>query len=429
MGLPSKLIEPAGQTAVRVRRAYRRRLITIAIRALCAVLCAGIVEAAPARPQSPPPHSETASQASLERQINSALAQGKGSLAAEALDKLLEDPQLDSGMLLRTGIAFAQSAMYAEAVRAFSRCARDFPGLFEAHYNLALAELARDHLAEAYAAIDRAPHKSEQESIARTYLRGKIEAGMGRLKQAQEDLAAAFEKDPGRENFGLDLGLVCLQAHAYRQSEKVFAQSSALNPHSNYLQLGLALAQFLGGRTSQSLEASKQLVGASPEFSPARLLLGFALYFDGDFPGALEVARAGLKLPEPDPYLYYLEAATLFKQHGAEQAQILNDLNVAERKIPDCALCYVASGKVHEHQNELQPALADLEKAVGLAPDLSEGWYHLAAVYARLGKAEEAGKAREHFAAMKANADEREKQMMRGVLLKSLGAQGPGAGP
>jgi len=425
MGLPSKLIEQAGQAAVRVRRAYRRRLITIAIRVLCATLCAGIIEAAPARPQGPPPRSETASQASLERQINSALAQGKGSLAAEALDKLLEGPQLDSGTLLRTGIAFAQSAMYAEAVRAFSRCARDYPGVFEAHYNLALAELARDHLAEAYAAIDRAPHQSEQESIARIYLKGKIEAGMGRLEQAQEDLGAAFEKDPGRENFGLDLGLVCLQAHAYRQSEKVFAQSSALNPHSSYLQLGLALAQFLDGRTSQSLEASKRLVDASPEFSPARLLLGFALYFDGDFAGALEVARAGLELPKPDPYLYYLEAATLFKQHGAERAQILNDLNVAERMIPDCALCYVASGKVHEQQNELQLALADLEKAVGLAPDLSEGWYHLAAVYARLGKAEEAGKAREHFAAMKANADEREKQMMRGVLLKSLGAQSP----
>ena len=408
-----------------ILRAYTRRLVTIAICILCAVPCAGIVEAAPARPQAPPPHSETASLASLERQINSALAQGKGSLAAAALDKLLEYPQLDSGMLLRTGIDFAQSAMYPEAVRAFSRCVRDHPGVFEAHYNLALTELAQDHLAEAYAAIDRAPHQSEQESIARIYLRGKIEAGMGRLEQAQEDLAAAFEKDPGRENFALDLGLVCLQAHAYRQSERVFAQSSALNPHSNYLKLGLAVAQLLDGRTSQSLESSKRLLAASPEFSPARLLLGFALYFDGDFAGAREVARAGLKLPEPDPYLYYLEAATLFKQHGDEQAQILNDLNVAERKIPDCALCYVASGKVHEQQNELQLALADLEKAVGLAPDLSEGWYHLAAVYARLGKAEEAGKAREHFAAMKANADEREKQMMRGVLLKSLGAQSP----
>ena len=403
--------------------------MAIAIGVRCAFACAVMVGdtlvVAPGQLQESLPRSETATQASLERQINSALAQGRGALATESLEKLLEAPQLDSGTLLRTGIAFAQNLMYPEAVRAFSRCVRDYPEVFEGHYNLALAQLASGQFAEAYLAIDQAPHQSERESIARIYLRGKIEAGMGRLEQAERDLSAAFEKDPGRENFALDLGLVCFEAHAYRRSERVFAQGLALNPHSDYLQLGLALAQFLDGRTSQSLEASKRLLETSPEFSPARLLLGFALYFDGSFTKAREVARAGLKLPDPDPYLYYLEAATLLKQHGPEQAQILNDLEVAERKIPDCALCYVASGKVHEQQNDLQLALRDLEKAVRLAPDLSEGWYHLATVYARRGEIAKAAKAREHFAAMKANADEREKQMMRGALLKSLGGQGP----
>jgi tetratricopeptide (TPR) repeat protein len=388
----------------------------VAICLLGALLCA---EACLALPQS----TEATSQASLERQINASLSQGRGTLAAESLDKLLNEPHLDSGVLLRTGIAFAQSALFPEAVRAFTRCVRDYPTVFEGHYDLALAELAGGHLTQAYAAIDHAPHQSEQESTARMYLRGKIEAGLGRMQLAQKDLSAAFEKDPGRENFALDLGLLYLETHAYPQSERVFAQSSALNLHSTYLLLGLALAQFLDGRTSQSVEASKRLLAASPDFSPARLLLGFTLYFDGNFTEAREVARAGLKLPDPDPYLYYLEAATLLKQHGREQAQILDDLSVAERRIPNCALCYVASSKVHEEQNELQLALADLEKAVRLAPDLSEGWYHLAAVYSRLGEAAEAAKAREHFQAMKANADEREKQMMQGVLLESLGAQ------
>ena len=366
---------------------------------------------------------EAASQASLERQINASLSQGRGSLAAESLDKLLNEPHLDSGVLLRTGIAFAQSALFPEAVRAFTRCVRDYPTVFEGHYDLALAELARGHLSQAYAAIDQAPHQSEQESTARMYLRGKIEAGMGRMQVAQKDLFSAFGKDPGRENFALDLGLLYLETHAYPKSERVFAQSSALNPHSTYLLLGLALAQFLDGRTSQSVEASKRLLATSPDFSPARLLLGFTLYFDGNLTEAREVARAGLKLRDPDPYLYYLEAVTLLKQHGGEQAQILDDLGVAERRIPNCALCYVASSKVHEEQNEWQLALADLEKAVRLAPDLSEGWYHLATVYSHLGEPAEAAKAREHFQALKANADEREKQMMQGVLLESLGAQ------
>jgi tetratricopeptide (TPR) repeat protein len=275
--------------------------------------------------------------------------------------------------------------------RAFTRCVRDFPALFEGHYNLALAELAQEHYPQALAAIDQVQPRSEDESTARVYLRGKIEAGMGRTQLAQQDLSAAFAKNPRQENYALDLGLIDLETHAYPEAERVFAQGSALNPHSTYLLLGLALAQFLGGHASQSVEASRRVLAADPAFSPARLLLGFTLYFDGKLADAREVAGEGLKLPGPDPHLYYLEAVTLIKQHGQEHAQILADLAAAEKSIPDCALCYVASGKVHEEQNELPVALSDLQKAIRLAPDLSEGWYHLASVYDRLGDTTDRG--------------------------------------
>lgn len=336
------------------------------------------------------------------------------------MDNLLAQPHPASDALLRAGIAFAQRGAYPEAVRAFTRCVHDYPALFEGHYNLALAELAQDHLSQALADIEQAPHRSEDEATARIYLRGKIEAGIGRNQAAIEDLSAAFRKYPRQENYALDLGLVYLKEHAYLDSERVFAQGLALNPHSSYLSLGLALAQFLGGRTTKSVVASRRVLAADPDFSPARLLLGFTLYMDGKLPEVRQVAADGLKLPDPDPYLYYLEAVTIIKQHGREYAQILRDLNAAERRIPNCGLCYVASGKVHEKQNGLQDALSDLQKSVQLAPDLAEGWYHLAAVYDRLGDATHAAEARSHFRALKENADEREREMLRGALIQSL---------
>ena len=369
------------------------------------------------------PAQSTGTESSLECRINASLAQSSSSPAAESLEKLLDQPHPASEVLLHAGIALAKKGLFPEAVRAFTRCVRDYPALFEGHYNLALAELAQEHLPHAFAAIDQAPARSGEESTARSYLRGKIEASMGRTQPAVQDLSAAFEKDPGRENYALDLGLLYLQTRVYPESERVFARGSALNPQSTYLLLGLALAQFFGGHTSESMETSRRALAADPEFSPARLFLGFTLYFNGKFAEAREVAGDGLKLPGPDPYLYYLEAVTLFKQHGQERAQILDNLAAAEKSIPDCALCYVASGKVHEEQNELQDALSDLHKAVRLAPDLSEGWYHLAAVDSRLGYSTEAAEARQHFQAMKANEDEREKEMLRGVLIQSLGAQ------
>jgi tetratricopeptide (TPR) repeat protein len=353
---------------------------------------------------------------------SAARAQGAGISGAETLDQLLNEAHPSSSDLLRTGIALAQNGQYPEAVRAFTRCVHEYPALFEGYYNLALAELAQDHFPQALADIDRAPHRSKAESTARTYLRGKIEAGMGQKTAALRDLSAAFQSDPKQENYALDLGLEYLKEHAYIDSERVFGQGSAENPRSSFLALGLALAQFLGGRTRESIEASRRVLAAEPGFSPARLLLGFALYMDGKLPETRQVAGEGLKLPDPDPYLYYLEAVTMIKQHRQEDAQILGDLDAAERGVPNCALCYVASGKVREKQNQLREALSDLQKAIRLAPELSEGWYHLAVVYDRLGDTADASAARSHFQALKENANEREKDMLRGALLESLGA-------
>jgi tetratricopeptide (TPR) repeat protein len=346
---------------------------------------------------------------------------GPAAQANDKLDELLNQPHPDSDALLRTGIALAQQGMFAEAARAFARCVHDYPALFEGHYNLALAELAEERYAQAFATIDLAPAHSEEELTAQSYLRGKIEAAMGRTTPAIKDLSAAFEKDPGQENYALDLGLIYLQTHAYPESERVFAAGSTRNPQSTYLLLGLALAEFLGGHPSQSMEAARKVLAADPTFSPARLLLGYTLYFDGNFAEARQVAAEGLKLPAPDPYLYYLEAVTLIKQNDPGQAQILGDLAAAEKGIPGCALCYVASGKIYEKQNKLQAAQDDLRMAVRLGPDLSEGWFHLAKVESRLGNAAEAARARKRFDAIKVGADEREKEMMRGVLLQSLG--------
>lgn len=378
------------------------------------------------RPDLSQPLSQGSSE-SIERQINLSLEQGANKQASVDLDQLLVQPQVDSSSLLRVGIAFAQKGLYSEASRAFTRVVRDRPDLFEGHYNLALAELAQGHLHPALEAIERTPHTSEEDATARLYLRGKIEAALREGTHAEQDLSAAFAKQPGQENYALDLGLLYLRAHAYPKSESVFARGLESNPRSPYLLLGLALAQFLGGRTSQSVEASRRLLAADPDFSPARLLLGFTLYFDGDLDASRRVALEGLALPAPDPYLYYLDAVVLLKQHGGEYTRILSDLGAVEKSMPECALCYVASGKAREEQNDLTGALSDFQTAVRLAPGLSEGWYHLASVSDRLGNKAQATEARHHFQQMKASEDEREKEMMRDVFLQSLGAEGSDA--
>ena len=109
--------------------------------------------------------------------------------------------------------------------------------------------------------------------------------------------------------------------------------------------LELSLSQFLGGRKSASIETTKKLLATKPGFSPARLLLAFALYLNGRLEEAETIAGEGLHQQDASAYLYYLHAAILLKLQNHNYHQILSELATAKRKIPDCSLCRLAASK------------------------------------------------------------------------------------
>ena len=363
----------------------------------------------------------------LARALATALSQGQGKRAREILGEILERPRLDPDFLLAVGGQFAQHEQYADAALAFSRCVRDHPAVFEAHYNLALAEFAEGKLAEALAGLEAAPQSSAAQQLALLYLRGKIEDGLGRKTEAERDLAAAFSGAPEQENYALDLGLYYLQQHAYDQAARVLERGAALNPQSPFLRLGLSLAQFLGGREAQSLESAERLLKVQPDFSPAFLLAAFVLDVNGKLEDAEKLAAEGLARPRPTAYLYYLHATILVKLGSKDYDRILKELALAGREIPDCALCSLTASKVHEIQGNFPAATADLEQAVRFAPDYADAWYRLAALFDRVGWKADAVQARLRFERLKADKRDREADMLRKVFLQTLSGEGQSA--
>src|SRR5690242_17888489 len=93
---------------------------------------------------------ESASLAELDR----ALAQGHVEKVREALGEILSRPQASQNVLLKAGVALAQREMFEPAAQVFARCVKDYPGSFEAHYNLALADIALRRFDEARAALE-----------------------------------------------------------------------------------------------------------------------------------------------------------------------------------------------------------------------------------------------------------------------------------
>ena len=367
----------------------------------------------------------TESPESLAVALERALSKGQNETAQEILSQILKRPHVNADLLLKVGAGLAQRELYAEASQVFARCVGENPGIFEAHYDLALAEFAQQKLPEALAALRDAPQGSKDENLGLLYLRGKIESALGRTLDAERDLSAAFSGAPQRENYALDLGLFRLQQQDYFRAAQTFERGASFNPRSPFLALGLALAQFLSAHEAQSVETSKKLLALQPDFSPARLLMAFALYEEGKLEDAERVAAEGLAPPQPDAYLYYLDAVILLKRGSPDDGRILRELAIAENTIPSCSLCYLAESKAHLALGDLKAAIADLESAVRLGPDLAEAWYRLAPLYDQVGRHVDAASAREQFQKLKADKENRESEMIRNIFMRALSTTEP----
>jgi tetratricopeptide (TPR) repeat protein len=352
--------------------------------------------------------------------LDQALSQGQQAKVDELLLQLLDRPHLDSDFLLRLGIRLAERELYPEAAQVFARCIQEHPTIFEAYYNLALADVAQQKWAEALATLERAPQRSHAETVACSYLRGKIEDSEGETAKAEHDFSAAFDGAPQNETYGLDLGLFYIRHHFYPQAIAVLERAKTSNPHSSFLLLGLSLARFLGGQQSQSLEELKKLLAMRPGFAPAELLMTFALSMEGKLAQAERMATLGLHSPHPSPYLYYLDASILVKLQSRQYSRIFKELHTARDGIPACSLCYLTESKAHQAQGDFMAAISDLEAAVGLDPDFPDAWYRLASLYRRVGRGADAMRAQNRFQELKADKEERETQMLRENFLKAL---------
>ncbi len=391
------------------------------------ICTAGVVCSAIAQ-NLPPPQSEQPSQSSsnaLVESLEKALSEGKAEKAHDLLTQILKRPRLTSDFLLRVGIQFAERELYGEAAEAFQRCIQEHPEIFEAYYDLALADIAEQKWEAALSILQQAPQQSRAEILACSYLRGKVEDSQGKTSEAEHDLSDAFAGAPQNPTYGMDLGLFYVHEHAYLQAATVFERAAAFNSRSSFLLLGLSLSRFLAGQHEQSIEALRKLLSRHPDFAPAQLLLTFALSVEGRLQDAEKVARQGLNSPHPCPYLYYLDASVLVKLQSQQYKQIFEELSIAQREIPSCSLCYLTKSKVHQARGNFEAAIADLEIATRMDSSFPEAWYRLAALYRRVGRSADASRAQDQFQRLKADKEGREIQMLRENFLQTLDTAQP----
>ena len=179
-------------------------------------------------------------------ELKTALATNNAAEARALEQKLLVGPASFTA-LLAAGFLLAQQEKMPEAAALFERCSEQFPGSFEAKYNLALARIALTQYPSALDTLNSIAPVSADEKAAVQYLTGKIFLNTNHLKEAQEKLASAYAQRPKDENYALDLALLYIQSAAYVEAIRVLEPALAVHPASEELALELALSHVLAG--------------------------------------------------------------------------------------------------------------------------------------------------------------------------------------
>jgi tetratricopeptide (TPR) repeat protein len=357
--------------------------------------------------------------------LDLAIAEGHPEQAQKALSELLRRPHVELEVLLACGAKLAEGEHFEPARAVFARAVQIYQRSFEAHYNLALADIALRRFDEARAAVEAPVEASRDQQLAREYLRGKIHEAAGEPALAERCYTAAFSAAPEEENYALDLGMFYLRQRNQAKAREILAAGVKYHADSVYLLLGVALAEYLDNDPPSAAATCSKILAIEPQFGPAQLLLAVAHYTNGENEKCVKESAAVIGRPGAPPFLYYLHAASLMKLGSKDYGAMLADLETVTRSMKDCGFCYVALSKLHQEMGNERAAIADLETLVGrVDPGFPNGWYRLANLYQHAGRTADADRALERFESLKTKQTRSEEEYLGKFLLPELNAVG-----
>ncbi len=360
------------------------------------------------------------------------LQQGRVGAAIPLLDRSLAQLPASSRDL-REGTLLASKGFPQQALMRFEQAAIEDPASYDALYNIAVLRLEKSNspkdLDGALDAVHRAMavnNTGELHDLAADIYERKKD-----YKNALIEYQEATRMDPDNARFAFDLGSELLLHENYQAAETILHAAQARNPQSSQIYLALGAAEFMAGKTADSVDAFLKAVDLDPNFEPAYLFLGEAYTFSGARSEEVLAKLAHLAAREPRSFgaQYYYGTCLVVAMNNdgtlANAALAMTALNRAAQLRPRDARVYYQMGEVLRLEKRPADSVPYYAKSIAMDPDYPEPLYKLGQAYVRLGKHEEAQKMfdrhREVMSKQEATLDRRSSEIqsfivsMRGV--------------
>ncbi len=217
---------------------------------------------------------------------------------------------------------------------------------------------------------------------------GLYDAGAAYLRMNHLDKALgmfdrAIEKDPGLADAYNAKGVVLTQRRQYEEALKLYQKALALNPSDAGIRLNIVLTYHLQGRRDEALREYQQLKQADPETA------GRVAYLFGEAgPAAPPAEESGDLVKQMSADNAYNEGASYLQLNALDKAMAALDRAVGLN--PDLADAYNAKGVLLTRQRQYEEAVKMVQKAIALAPEDAGFRWNLVILYHLQGKRAEA---------------------------------------
>jgi tetratricopeptide (TPR) repeat protein len=269
------------------------------------------------------------------------------------------------------------------------------PGSYEGWYNLAVLRI--EQFKDSDGAMDAAQHALALKSTGEIHnVLGDICEAQAHYTDALNHYQEAVRLDPNNDKFAFDFGAELLLHENYDAALTVYRAAVAQFPKSARIRLGLGTAEFMRGKTDESVGEFLKAVDLAPEFEPGYMFLGEA-FSASETQSKEAVAKlayvAGKRRKSFDAQYYY--GAALVKEMD-DSGDLRNAdlafaaLRRAQVLRSEDARVYYQLGELFRVRNETRQAVPYYQKSAALDPNFPEPLYKLGQAYVRLGRAEDA---------------------------------------
>jgi tetratricopeptide (TPR) repeat protein len=314
---------------------------------------------------------------------------GRTKAAVAVLDKI---PATAGASLFEAGVALGRAKAYPEAARFFAAARKSYEDPAAAGYNQTLM-LVEAGDTEAAIKVFRDLAAEGRASAELWNLASRAYLKAGQVQEAYDALRQATRLEPKSPENYIDLASICLEHDNFDLGLEIVDIGLGQLPDSWQLHVQRGVLLAMKARLAEAeaaFEAARKLAPAQPVPYAA---LGMVWMQSGQTEKAVEVLRA--ERPQSrDHVVPYIFAVALLRS-GVEAAspaatEAVEALRASIKAKPDFAPARAELGRLLLKRDDVDAAVAELERAAALDPSATAALYALSQAYRRKGDREKA---------------------------------------